>query len=1462
MSPKTERILSYLPSTFRALPRPTALYSMVDAFGNELLQAENSLAALMLAHWVDHADRNAELIQDLACIAALYGLRPRGAAEEVQCPDNKPCCPPLPAEEGIEEFREHLKRYVRTFLDGTVTVQGILRVTAEALGLHIADSYDQMDTWWTRGNDTLTTVEPRGDDAARLLFGVDAASVRGQEAQPARVVGKVDLSSGVDLSGGAKLCLRVDAAPPVDIDLTGFSNLEQIVQAINAKVSGVAASEGGRLMLRSPTEGAASRLEVQEVPDDAAPQLLGLLPHSYCGSVASRAEVTGTSDLSGGVDLSEVRYLRLLIDGQHLADVDCAAKATDPSHPTNVQLEQIKQAINETLGLGIASHDGKHLILTSLTEGFNSSIAFQPAAAQDAKERLFGSIEIFHAGRDARSAEAVGISDLSRGVDLSSRASLRVKVDDRPAVTVSCAGTDPANTLLSEITASLTAQLGLGTAFHDGRSLHLTSPTAGPASSIVLEPLLPDEDATETLFGITSRIFEGSDATRARLVGTPVLSAGVDLAALRAIQIALDGGAPVEVNAREEALDVRKVKPDEIAKAINTALKQEVASQDGQRLVLTSPTTGETSQVIIKPLTVTHYRRFVTRAFTTDDAAKAVFGFFSKEAQGTRATQARVVGKIDLSRGVDLRKASFLRLSIDGGAVLDIDCAGTRPRATLIDEVVGKINSALGSSVASHDGQHLMLTSPGLGSGNRIAFEPTRAADAMNTLLGVQPGTFRGHDASRVTFIGVTDLSAGIDLPANAAVKLRIDGDELEIPLTEAAPTHKTLNEIVIAINLKFNKTVAHHDSKHLILASPSTGSASRVEFLVPGGPDGAQAVFGITPPRAYHGQEGEPAEVVGKALPGTADLSAARFLRLAVNGTQPIAIDSAAGATDPKQSTLAEIVGAVNAGFTAAQIPAAAKAEGNRLILATTTIGALSGIDLLPYTEGDARMALFGEIPDVTPGNDPAPAVISGETGLLAPVNLAEQRFLLLSVDGERPVDMDIAGAVPATTFLDEIVARINSVFPGLASGTEDGRLRLTSPTTGEQSQLEVLPFRALELIEFPPEPAQDPISGQPPRAVRHGDRWSVENDGAAEADLKVVLTTPQGVSGPGFVNHMLALRIRLMIVLSAGEAAELWREPTGGVRAKAIKSDGMSVDVPDGKILIEMLDAQESCEGQGGGQEKAAALVLPQGRSEWGYLDCHGSRFDLDCFNAAQFAGNRCTERGVFNVSRFTCPPPSTDSTVFASARVPPDAPVEVRFHWLQHQPGAFTVNLPADLPERFGGRFNQARFAKAGEKPEEFRDVVTEPVTDPDFLVNRIASSALVTAKPVDRVPIGFVAATIPFRKPRRLTRGSDTAPARLYLAEKDVAGFIELSAREPGAWGNAIAVAARKSGPAHFDVTISYQAARFENARRVVKGGDTLPALTEDLLKPGPVGVLVAKAGGVKAGVTRDRAEFSD
>ncbi|HVG00747.1 MAG TPA: hypothetical protein VND68_12980, partial [Chloroflexia bacterium] len=220
MPTKTERILGYLPSTFLpAPPRSTALYAVADAFGNELLLAENSLAALMLAHWIDHADKGAEFIRDLACIAALYGLAPRGAELKGRPQGERASCDDLPADEMVEEFREHLRRYIRTFIEGTVTVQGVLRVTAEALGLRINGEYTGMDTWWKRRSDEVVTFEPGGSDAARKLFGTGEATATGRAVRPAEIVGVVDLSGPVDLRGASVFRFKLDDHQPVDLDL-------------------------------------------------------------------------------------------------------------------------------------------------------------------------------------------------------------------------------------------------------------------------------------------------------------------------------------------------------------------------------------------------------------------------------------------------------------------------------------------------------------------------------------------------------------------------------------------------------------------------------------------------------------------------------------------------------------------------------------------------------------------------------------------------------------------------------------------------------------------------------------------------------------------------------------------------------------------------------------------------------------------------------------------------------------------------------------------------------------------------------------------------------------------------------------------------------------------------------------------------------------------------------------------
>ncbi|HVG43431.1 MAG TPA: hypothetical protein VM890_01835, partial [Longimicrobium sp.] len=292
---RTERILAHLPRTFRAAPPPTALHALAGAVGGELQRAENALAAAMQAHWVDHADRGAPSVDDLECLARLWGLSPRPA--------------PLP-EETVEEFRARLKSHVRTFLAGTSTLGGVMRVAADALGLRIEEG---LDAWWSRPGGDPVLARPRGDDAAAHLFGAASALARGRAAAAARVEGPVLPLDGIDLGAGSVLRLAVDGGVPRDVECAPAGadparvRLSAVVDAVN-RVFGreIAFDRDGRLLLRSPTAGAGSSLGVLEVPGrDAAPVLLGLPAHDLRGRRGEDARIAGDRRLPETLDLGE-----------------------------------------------------------------------------------------------------------------------------------------------------------------------------------------------------------------------------------------------------------------------------------------------------------------------------------------------------------------------------------------------------------------------------------------------------------------------------------------------------------------------------------------------------------------------------------------------------------------------------------------------------------------------------------------------------------------------------------------------------------------------------------------------------------------------------------------------------------------------------------------------------------------------------------------------------------------------------------------------------------------------------------------------------------------------------------------------------------------------------------------------------------------------------------------------------
>jgi hypothetical protein len=1634
MPAKTDRILSYLPGTFRALPRPTALYSVADAYGNELLQAENTLVAVMRSHWVDTADQGEDIIDDLARIASLYGLAPRD-------------------DEEVEEFRAHLKRYVRTFLEGTPTVLGILRVAAEALGLVIADSYDELDPWWKRAGNTLTTVESQGDDALDLLFDSMTLTAQGAPALAARIQGTVDLSGKIDLRPSANLALQIDATPAVVVDLVSLvadpaaASITDLADAINSKFPAKVAfsPDGKRLLLQSPSTGAGSKVAVQEVASDAAAQLLGLLPRRYHGSEQDSARVVGTIDLAGGVDLSDRRYLRLLIDGSHLAEVDCAG-----TNPAATTLQQIVNAINSALGMTVASHDVHFLILTSPLTGFASTIQIQPPAAQDATQLLFGSVSGIHLGQSPQPAKVTSTVDFSQGIDLSPGSNIEISLDGGPHLLINCSGANPAATTAAEIASAINNAAGKQVAVQDGKSLTLASPSQGAASSVeFFQPATAD--ATFAIFGIAARESLGQPARAARLEGKAVPGGTVNLGALHLLRVALDGGEATTVDFWNGAADRLAVTLAEGAAAVNAALGPGIAAIDGQRVVLTSANVGASSRVTLVPLERSVTRRFVNRAFFTDEASRKVLGkpeaFNSKtygKVYGSEATAARIAGTADLSRGVDLRVDPFFQLSIDGGPAILIDCSlkSPRPRVAMPDEIVDAINIQIDSSgnskVASHDSRILYLTSLTRGVGSRLEFQPVTAQDASAT-LGLQPLTISGRDATRVTFKGTTDLTAGLDLSAGSKIKLAIDGaTAAEIDCAGPDPAHTSQGQIVTRINAQLNTVVATALGKTIVLTSPTRGAGSKIEFLAPSSGDATRLIFGIGP-RSYHGQAAVAPEVTGSEdISGGKDLRVSRFLKLAIDGGSLQTIDCAEGAATSGAVTLPEIIAAINK---ATNKTIASSPDGKRLTLTSPTAGFSGKLMIDTFSSNGVFQLLMGDAPKMTHGADPAPATITGTVDLLAGADLGERRILRLAMDGARATDIDISGAKPDQTFLDEITARINAVFPGAATAGDNARLVLNSPTRGENSSLEIPPVRVLEVVEYPETPAEQTLS------LLHGGKFSIHNPSAADSDLAIEITAPQGVAGAELVNRSTGLRVRVLDAVPPGATLKVRRDGKTGLCAEVVTATGKcspvsgllsgplgrqvlvpysgplrlgggyqsraslqlnhlparnitilrarqsgleggsitvtvtaaalpapaSVTAAEGRanvagklqskngghiltdanqvtiatlragagidfaaqldqvvlaqgniypvessvplIVVDSLETlfdvtiqgtaddgstmTESypCVSIGAGAQhlkslsatilknpsqlvvaeelqKAAAMRLPRGRSDFTYAAADGARFNHASFNHARFAGGQCAEQGVFNVSLFSCPlklaHEKPEATVFAGGDAAPA--VQLTLRWNNYRPGSFVVNLPADLPERFGARFGQARFGQTGSAPESYPGVVMEPETDQDYIKTRINSkSNLVTANNVPRVPLGWDPMPIPFHHPRarKLTGGTDTDQAAIYLAEPGVPGFIEVKAIQAGTWGNTIEVTARKAAPARFDVTIGYQGARFENARQTVLAGRTLapgevplPPLTGEILKPRPVGVLQGKAAGVLASVTRDRAEMKD
>ena len=99
----------------------------------------------------------------------------------------------------------------------------------------------------------------------------------------------------------------------------------------------------------------------------------------------------------------------------------------------------------------------------------------------------------------------------------------------------------------------------------------------------------------------------------------------------------------------------------------------------------------------------------------------------------------------DMSQGLDLSGRYLLSLSYDSSSVFEIDLRGLVASSTKISEIVSKINTVAGATIAfsTQNGQLLLFKSPTAGPGSSLTFYPASDInrDAAAIIVGLDPAT-------------------------------------------------------------------------------------------------------------------------------------------------------------------------------------------------------------------------------------------------------------------------------------------------------------------------------------------------------------------------------------------------------------------------------------------------------------------------------------------------------------------------------------------------------------------------------------------------------------------------------------------------------------------------------------------------------------------------------------------------
>ncbi len=769
-------------------------------------------------------------------------------------------------------------------------------------------------------------------------------------------------------------------------------------------------------------------------------------------------------------------------------------------------------------------------------------------------------------------------------------------------------------------------------------------------------------DAVHAIFGTDSKTATGIDLKAARVTGIEHPGGVVDLSSVRYIKLAIDGQRARRIDCAGEipertTLDeiCTKISAEFEGTVFDSAVSDEsafnaIATHDGSRITIISPTVGDSSKVEFQSLVL-------------GDAVTHIFGVDPDSTfSGTNAGPATLSGEIEPVEPLDLSKGSIIRVSVDG-RLKEIDVAGPNPAQTTVDHIRRSINLAFGENVASlkiasavASNTFIAVSSPLVGPSSKLEFHTPTTGDATKLIFGIDPGhTYTGTDATAATIQGDVDLSQPVDLSARRYVRLRIDFEVQEIDIAGPNPEATTLNQIIESINRAFKYEVATAvDDTFIKITSPTLGMSSQIDFQTPEDEafDATGTVFGEDAKLSVSiGTDPEPARCISSVSFGTPrDLSVQKFIKLGVDN-KVMEID--VSGPDPGATTLQQVMDKINRAFAVPVV-----SNESVITLTSGTKGSDSRIEIQPrYLEVVEHPPKAAKpAPRSVKSNDrwyffnrsvktetPIVEILSTH-GVIGPtiLNLSTRVFVralvVLSRGDRLKLRRDARLGLRAWVNDEEVTDSVRINSPGMKVPFE-GKRFLNGGSEEKEASLQLVNPVLRSVVE---------LRARSVGAM--GNRISVEIDanGQKTFDVKLVLNDPQ----------------RSAIVEETYRGVSIG--PTSG-------KDSLIAGINERSDLVSAFDL---------------TLSLPKGKSEWLYTDSPCHRFNCARFDEAAYCKPRFLAKGIFDASEFGSGLVEGKEGIFANAFCP--IPVaDVRFRWRELQPATIQINLP------FGTVFDRARF-----------------------------------------------------------------------------------------------------------------------------------------------------------------------